>query len=636
MRQVRRAFFPDIEGNLVWKVVSFVICTVSFGLIVATLGYRVRGITPPATLSLGLALAFAVAAFVFSKFLFHAYREQRRTEGVLNDTERGFQSVYENTLDAIVILDDQAVCREANPAAEKLFGVRREELIGQAIVHFYKNPEPFQPFWERLSAEKVQQGEAELIRNDHPAFVKFTAKSDCLPGQHVIIFRDVTQRRRAQLSLLESEERFQQMASNIQEVFWMIDAETKNALYVNQAYAEITGRSVESLHEAPSSYEEVIHPEDRQRVLEKRDEATRTGRFDERFRVLRPDREVRWVWARGFPVREANGVIRRLVGTALDVTEAEALRSATLALIQDLHMDSVMDTLLRALAELVPYTCARVFVPEGGPWVQALGERVCPESGMKSHAYLIHLNAEESPFLQRISSEQKSVLIPDTRQEAEWQTFKGHENFRSWLSVPLFASGQYLGFLSVGHVESNQFNVEHLRRAQLLAIPAAAAIQNSQLYAGAEIYAEELEKRIAELHQAKAALIQSESTRTASEERFQKVFRSSPIAFSITTLDEGRFVDVNVAFEARYGYTRSELIGRTVHELGIWEDPADRTLMTAQLRRGPVRSIVTKLRAKSGEIRVTAYSADRIQFDGQQCVLAVSEDVHVFDPHQSN
>ena len=72
-----------------------------------------------------------------------------------------------------------------------------------------------------------------------------------------MILRDVTERRRAQMSLLESEERFQQMANNIQEIFWMIDAETKKALFVNPAYETITGRSCESLHENPTSYEEL-------------------------------------------------------------------------------------------------------------------------------------------------------------------------------------------------------------------------------------------------------------------------------------------------------------------------------------------------------------------------------------------
>jgi PAS domain S-box-containing protein len=113
-----------------------------------------------------------------------------------------------------------------------------------------------------------------------------------------------------------------------------------------------------------------------------------------------------------------------------------------------------------------------------------------------------------------------------------------------------------------------------------------------------------------------------------SEDKFEKVFRSSPIPFSITTVNEGRFIDVNTAFERRYGYSHAEVIGRTVGELEIWEDPKDRALMLAQLQqRGTIRNAITRLRSKSGEVKTTAYSADKIQFDGQSCILAVSEDL---------
>ena len=63
----------------------------------------------------------------------------------------------------------------------------------------------------------------------------------------------------------------------------------------------------------------------------------------------------------------------------------------------------------------------------------------------------------------------------------------------------------------------------------------------------------------------------------------------------------------------------------------------DRRLLLTQLRRGgPIRNVITRLRTKSGEIKLTAYSADRIQFEGQTCILAVSEDVVVHDPKRSN
>ena len=455
-----------------------------------------------------------------------------------------------------------------------------------------------------------------------------------------------------------SQDQFRQMASNIREIFWTIDAKTKCAIYVNEAYETITRRSCQSLMENPTSYEEIIHPEDREHVLAKLEEATHTGQFDERFRILCAHGEVRWVKVHGFPVRDHFGNILRLVGTAQEITaqkqaedqvvknlakaesawaEADALRKATLALTEDLRMDFVMDTLLKSLAEIVPYTCARVLVPEGGPHWLALGERLCPEPADKSYRPPLTLIADKSPFLQRISAEQKSVLIADTSQEETWQSFKGHKQLRSWLCVPLVASEEFLGFLSAGHTDPNRYTQEHLRRAELLAIPAAAAIQNARLYQTARIYGEELEKRLADLKQAETALAEAEGGRRLSEDKFQKVFRSSPIPFSITTLKEGRFLDVNGAFERRYGYSREEVLGRTVHDLNIWEDPADRVRMVTQLQKsGPIRNVITRLRTKSGEIKLTAYSADRIQFDGQPCILTVSEDLPEYDQHKAN
>jgi PAS domain S-box-containing protein len=480
----------------------------------------------------------------------------------------------------------------------------------------------------------------------------------CLTGAIVIFalllanFIRVRRRteRQAQTVFDDNVQDFQHMAENIQEIFWLMDPKTKKATFVNPAYETITGRSCQSLMDEPSSYETVIHPEDRRRILSQLGQAVQSGHFDERFRILRTDGEIRWVWVRGFPRRDSQGTIFRLGGTALDITalkkaedevadnlakansawaEAEALRKATLALTEDLHMDCVLETLLRSLADLVPYTCARVLAPEGGPHWLVLGEKSCPEAPKKSPRIPLTFIADECPFFQSVCSGRKRVLIPDTSHADGWESFQGHQQFRSWLGVPLLASEEFLGFLSVGHIEPNYLTEEHLRHAELLAIPAAVAIQNARLYSTAEIYGSELEKRLADLEEAHRALDQSEEGRRLSEEKFEKIFDSSPIAFSITTLEEGRILEVNRAFELRYGYSRQEVLGHTVHELRIWEDPADLRLLVAQLKHGrPIRDVVTRLRTKCGEIKLTAFSADRIQFDGQSCILVVSGDLN--------
>ena len=71
------------------------------------------------------------------------------------------------------------------------------------------------------------------------------------------------------------------MANNISEIFWIVDADSKEVIYVNQAYVSLTGRSIQSLYENPSSYRELIHPLDRSRVLSKLPEVVASGVFDE-------------------------------------------------------------------------------------------------------------------------------------------------------------------------------------------------------------------------------------------------------------------------------------------------------------------------------------------------------------------
>jgi PAS domain S-box-containing protein len=466
------------------------------------------------------------------------------------------------------------------------------------------------------------------------------------------------QHRQTAGALLSSEQEFQQMADNIQEIFWMLDARTRKTIYVNQAYETITGRSCHSLQENPSSYEEAIHPEDRSHVLGRLQEATQGGQFDERFRIVRPSGEVRWVSVRGFPVRDSDGRVSRLVGTAQEITEqkeaedqviknltlaenagaeSEALRKATLALTQDLRMDIVLDALLQSLTDLISCDCARIWLLEGDTRLFVAREKVRRETSKKRSTYPLTLDAADIPFMQKILGISQPVLLSDTKQEPDWQTFTGHTHLRSWLCVPLVASQHILGLLSVGHTQPDSFTREDLRRAQLLAIPAAVAIQNSRLYECASIYGSELEKRIHDLRAAKKALEQSEESRKISEDKFRRIFSSSPVAFSITTVSEGRFLDVNAAFERRYGYSRADLIGNTVHELQMWNNPEDRDLMLGQLQKGKsIRNLVASIRTKSGDIKITTVCADRIQFDGQACVLAVSEDLPQYDRHLTN
>ena len=122
--------------------------------------------------------------------------------------------------------------------------------------------------------------------------------------------------------------------------------------------------------------------------------------------------------------------------------------------------------------------------------------------------------------------------------------------------------------------------------------------------------------------------VQNQRILRASEGRFATAFYSSPIAMAITTLAEGRYVDLNEAFERQMGYERSEVVGRTSLELNVWPTPAHRAAMTeALLRRKAIRHQNAEFRTKSGRLITTVYSAGLVTLDGQPCVLAAILDV---------
>ncbi|MFP5261268.1 MAG: PAS domain S-box protein [Blastocatellia bacterium] len=120
----------------------------------------------------------------------------------------------------------------------------------------------------------------------------------------------------------------------------------------------------------------------------------------------------------------------------------------------------------------------------------------------------------------------------------------------------------------------------------------------------------------------------AEEAMRQSEERFSKAFNSSPHPMSITSLDEGRYLDVNDALLRDVGYKREEIIGRTVAELDVYVDPSDRARIFRALdERGSIRDMEVRFRAKGGDTLFFSLSADTITLNGQKCLLTASHNV---------
>lgn len=121
---------------------------------------------------------------------------------------------------------------------------------------------------------------------------------------------------------------------------------------------------------------------------------------------------------------------------------------------------------------------------------------------------------------------------------------------------------------------------------------------------------------------------QAEQALRLSEEKFSKVFHSSPASVTVSTFKEGRYLEVNDTFERLSGYRREEVVGRTALELRIWADPEDALHLRQMLQQhGKVRNIEYRFRMKSGDVGVFLVSAELIDFEGETCILATTNDI---------
>ena len=121
---------------------------------------------------------------------------------------------------------------------------------------------------------------------------------------------------------------------------------------------------------------------------------------------------------------------------------------------------------------------------------------------------------------------------------------------------------------------------------------------------------------------------QAERALRESETRLAIMFQASPAAITVTTLREGRYVDVNAEFERLMGYSREELIGHTVAEVGTWAQPADRQWVVNELaQHRPIHNMEQRFRRKSGEVLDMLLSLERIELSGEPYLLGLLLDI---------
>lgn len=155
--------------------------------------------------------------------------------------------------------------------------------------------------WIQIRSEPKQQADGSIIRN-----------GICL---------DITSQKQAELALRESEEIFRQFAENIDDVFWMLNGDITELIYISPSFERVWGYSRHELwQDFHNFFLNTIYPEDRATV-ENATPKKIVGEYDIEYRIIRSDGEIRWVRDRAFPVTNEKGEPYRIAGIAQDITE---------------------------------------------------------------------------------------------------------------------------------------------------------------------------------------------------------------------------------------------------------------------------------------------------------------------------
>jgi PAS domain S-box-containing protein len=262
--------------------------------------------------------------------------DHKRVEEKLRESRQQYKLLVDHATDIIYRTDPMGTFTFVNPNSAHLMGHSESELIGHRFTEFIR------PDHQERAARFYWR---QLLRKTPATYFEFPAVAkdgrEIWFGQNVQILledgrvtgfsavaRDITERKRAEKALQESEERFRQLADHVKEVFWMSDVGKISVTYVSPAYQEIWGRTLESLYASPRSWLDAIHPDDRDRVLHAATTKQSTGEYDEEYRILRPDGSIRWIRDQAFPIRDETGHVYRVAGIARDVTERKRTEEA--------------------------------------------------------------------------------------------------------------------------------------------------------------------------------------------------------------------------------------------------------------------------------------------------------------------
>jgi PAS domain S-box-containing protein len=290
--------------------------------------------------------------------------ERTRAERALAAERQRLEVTLRSIGDGVVTTDTAGLVVSLNSVGETLTGWKEADAVTRPIQEVFhivnesSRARCVDPVQKALNTGQIVDLANDTILIARDGTERILADT-CAPVRDgdgkvygaVLVFRDVTAAKKDEKALIESEERFRQLADNVQDVFWLTESGNPTRIaYLNAAHETLWGFPREDAYRDPATRVRCIHEEDRERVGSAYDLFLDSrGDYDVEYRIVRPDGSTRWIWDRAFAVRDDKGTVFRVAGLAQDITRRKLDEQKQEQLIEEIkHFAYIVSHDLRA------------------------------------------------------------------------------------------------------------------------------------------------------------------------------------------------------------------------------------------------------------------------------------------------
>ncbi len=259
--------------------------------------------------------------------------ERKKAEQALQQAYTEKNTILESIGDGFFTLDKNWVITYWNKQAEIILGRKKDEMLGQNLWEIFSDAVEMDFYRQYHLAMKKR---VTNIFEDYYPTLDLWVEISAYPSESglSVYFKDISQRKKAEASIREANERFEKATLATNDAIWDWDLKT-DGFYWGKGYATLFGYDIKKLQNEISAWSDHIHPQDLQQVMasihEVIDSKTENN-WQYEYRYLKADGTYAFVMDRGILIRDENGEAIRMVGAMTDITERKAQEANLLKL----------------------------------------------------------------------------------------------------------------------------------------------------------------------------------------------------------------------------------------------------------------------------------------------------------------